>query len=150
MAYVSGQHGSLQLQGATVIKVRDWSINLQHEPLDATTLGDKDRVRTHGLRTYSGSGTLLYYEEANATNNIQAVLTDTFHEHSGQGSPNDPAWGQRADEPDAPLKLKLQADNGVIELFVYMTSVNITCATGEIVQAAFSFESTGAPIDISF
>ena len=104
MAHVSGQHGSLLLDGTEVAKVRDWSINLQHQPLDTTTLGDTDRVKTHGLRSYSGSGTLLYYQENNS--NLARITGDTFHEASG--TPSNKTFGRTADEPNAPVKLDLR------------------------------------------
>ena len=148
MAHVSGQHGSLKLGTNDIVKVRDWSINLQHQPLETTTLGDRDRVRTHGLRNYSGSGTLLYYEDT--TSNLQRLVTDTFRTVDGSGSPSDSDWGQKAPEPNSPLKLQLKASEGTIELFVYITNVNVTCATGEVVQAAFTIEGHGAPTVINF
>lgn len=147
MAHVSGQHGRLLLDDAEVAKVRDWSINLQHQPLDTTTLGDTDRVKTHGLRSYSGSGTLLYYQENDS--NLARITGDTFHEASGQ--PSDKTFGRTAAEPNAPVKLELRVTSTITDkiiIYAYITSVNITCATGEVVQAAFTFEGHGAPITI--
>lgn len=154
MAHVSGQHGRLYLDGKgdnkleEVAKVRDWSLNMQHQPLDTTTLGDKDRMNMHGLRSYSGSGTLLYYQENDS--NLKRITGDTFK--TAHGDPSDKPFGRRADAPDAPVKLELKlfsdpARNMV--LFAYITSVNITCATGEVIQAAFTFEGTGAPTTIN-
>ena len=159
MSHVSGQHGRLFIgTNATaddslnpVAKVRDWSINLQHQPLDTTTLGDKDRVKTHGLRSYTGSGTLLYYTDDSS--NLDAILDQTFHKNDKTDS-SATDFGQGADPPNAPVKLELAIAEGStsrkLVLFAYITSVNITCSTGEVVQAAFSFEGHGAPTTIYF
>ena len=63
--YYSGMDGKLlYAEGAgalaQVAKVRDWQITLQTDALETTTLEKKDRCYTTGLRSATGSATVLY------------------------------------------------------------------------------------------
>ena len=146
MAYVSGQHGSLFLGTDEIAKVRDWTVNLQHQPLDTTTLGDLDRTKTHGLRSYTGSGTLLYYQEE-TDSNLSQILSNTFS--AGTGEPTDKNYGTTANEPER-VTLDLRVNDKKIVLNAYITGVTVTVGTGEVVQSNFTFEGHGAPTTIDF
>ena len=174
MSHFSGQHGRLFLNsygnanytqndawGNQIAKVRDWNVNMQHQPLDTTTLGDIDRTKTHGLRSYSASGTLLFYHEKSS--NFKTIIKDTFFRTNwGENGedPKDKFYGRTATDSPEMVKMSFiltqsnesfgDKDPDEIVMFGYITSFNITVATGEVVQGTFTFEGHGAPRFIGF
>ena len=159
MAYFSGQHGNLRfntlgagdLQG--VVAIKDWNITFTQDVLDTTALGDTDKLITHGLRTFSGAFTIIYYSEtAGADSNVRRV-GQTLIKTNGLAalSPSNvlnPSYGGLADSPE-PCQLQLKViqgnDNRTIGVAAYITSFQVTCSTGEIVSANCTFQGTGAP-----
>jgi hypothetical protein len=65
MAVITGRDGELRYQGSRVAKCRQFSIEVDRDALDTTTLGDEDRTYVSGLRGSSGTATVIY-DDANA------------------------------------------------------------------------------------
>ena len=168
MGYRSGQHGRLFIKSndidstggqVEVARIRDWSIDFQQSVLDTSALGDKDRTLFHGIRTASGSGTLLYYDEGTGKSNFR-LLSEKFIKEVGVGGggmkPDRKDYGQLASEPDM-VRLHLQLDptttgdgNKQLLVFAYVTQLGMAVSTGEIVTCSFSFEVHGAPVEQGF
>lgn len=60
MAVLTGKNGALQWNGATVGKVRSWSLSVSKDPLETTNLGANDRTYVPGLRGSTGTAELMY------------------------------------------------------------------------------------------
>jgi len=165
MAYFSGQHGNVRfntlavgaLQG--VVAIRDWNISFTQDVLDTTALGDKDKTVIAGPRTFSGAFTMIYYSEtAGANSNVQRVGGTLIKTHTPTGGliSNNifvPGFGAQADSPE-PCQLQLKViqgnDNRTIGVAAYITSFQVTCATGEVVSANCTFQGIGAPSRFDF
>ena len=162
MAYRSGQHGRLGIQRsafptedfAEVGSVRNWSIDFQTEALDTTCLSDTDKTIYAGTRSFTGSGTVLYYEEdgSNFTR-----LSGNMIVPNNRTDVTAESFGSNVDNSNAAyIKLELNLVGGsdgndqVIKVFALMTSFNITCSTGEIVTANFQFTGHGAPAAFNY
>lgn len=134
-----------------MVKVRDWSINFQQSVLSTETLQDTDRTIMPGMRSFTGSGSLLYYAENNS--NISLLLKNMVT--TGGSDPYAENFGSLGNA-GAPklvrLSLDLNADSSpeAIVFFALLNSFSITCSTGEVVSANFSFEGHGAPNSITF
>ena len=163
MAYRSGQHGRLGIQRTgfssaesfdEVGSVRNWSIDFQTEALDTTCLSDTDKTVYAGTRSFTGSGTVLYYEEDSSN---FTKLTENMIATSNRTDVTSESFGSNADNSNgAYIKLELNLVGGgdgndqVIKVFALMTSFNITCSTGEIVTANFQFTGHGAPAAFNY
>lgn len=139
-----------------VIRIRNWSINFQQSVLDTTALGDTDRTIFHGVRSFSGSGTLLFYEVGTTRETNVGHLARRFIYQKGETSRdeyNDPDFGQLSASKRPQLVLmelglgeSSNDERESIEFYAYITSLGVACSTGEIVTSDFSFEGHGAPI----
>ena len=156
MSYFSGRNGKLSIKDADVGdgsyreigRMRDWTINATAETIDTTCLSDLDRTILPGLRSYSGSGTLLYYNSGQDTD-IKAITKDTFK--PGNSGYTNAEFGNTAGQPEM-VKLRLALDNRggpdnsrIIEMFAVVTSFNMTCSVGEVVSADIAWTGHGAP-----
>ena len=62
--FYSGRDGEFSFDGNVIAKVASFTIQSNLETLETTTLGDNARTYTPGVLSYSGSATLLYYEDS--------------------------------------------------------------------------------------
>jgi hypothetical protein len=140
MTYYTGRNGIMRgpqggVPGNAIVnygKVTAWSLQGDLETLETTTLGDAQRSYTPGVLGYSGSATLLYYEDGgnnDASNLLRQVV--------------------RTGGVTAPVQLTLRlASGGVnrdVTLDVYITSASIGATVGEVSSAQISFQAA-API----
>ena len=178
MGYRSGQHGRMLIKNTDigtiggeefVYRIRNWSINYQQSVLDTTCLGDYDRTLLDGVRSASGSGTLLYYsEDGNNERTNFSQLRRNFIKRPGQNdatkyNPYDRDYGQIAAHPDNGrselVRLHLKLDDELdpnsdntdedIVFYAYITSLGVSASVGEVVTCDFSFEVHGAPVLIN-
>ena len=159
MSYRSGQHGKLFLQNTAldsddlteIGRVRNWSINFSQDPLTTTCLSDTDTTVIPGIRSFTGSGTVLYYSETNS--NVTRLKRNMINTRPNNNSSYKSSTFGRNGMSDY-IKLDLRLDPGDdaerIEFFALMTSFNVTCSTGEVVSADFQFSGTGAPTRFDF
>ena len=151
--FFSGQHGRLEIKSAddtgafdAVGNLKNWSINFTMPVLETTSLGDTDRTVLHGVRSFSGSSSLLYY--SSSTSNLN-LMTKDFIFGKSRGSEN---YGGKNfgvnNEPEL-SRLVLRLTNGGtnydMNVFAYITGFTISCNVGEVVQAEITFEGHGAP-----
>ncbi len=130
--------------------VSAWTISSNLGMLDATTLGDTDRVSTPGVRTTTGSCQLFYHQETagDNTGNTASTLIDTLVKARTAA-----AVPGVAAEPET-VQLRLQIDDGTslgkyITVEANLTSASMMCAVGAVFSAALSFEVNGAPIAVN-
>lgn len=130
MTYYSGKDGTLTYNGTAVAKVSNWSISSTVDTLETTVLTDGDRTYVPGLRTSSGSATILYYDEA-AKPLLERIIKTSA-----------------VSESDI-LVIKLGWGSKFIQGACVVTSAELACAVGEVMQASIQFQFTGAPTGVT-
>jgi hypothetical protein len=60
LAVLTGKNGALRWNGSTIGKVRSWSLSVNKDALETTTLGSYDRTYVTGLRGSTGTAELMY------------------------------------------------------------------------------------------
>ena len=104
-----------------------------------------------GMRSFTGSGSLIYYSENNS--NFTLLMKNMVA--TGGSDPFARDFGVLGTEKQPEMvRLELTLDGSsqpeVVEVFAYISSFGITVQTGEVVTAEFSFEGTGAPKVLDF
>ena len=130
MTYYSGKDGTLTYNGSSVAKVSNWSISSTVDTLETTILTESDRSYVPGLRTISGSATIFYYDDAPVSLLERVVKTAVVNESDI-------------------LTIKLGWGAKLIQGACIITSAELNCAVGEVMQASIQFQFTGAPTGVT-
>lgn len=130
----TGKDGRLLINGVEQIKVTNWSLTGNLEMLETTSLGDSQRTYAPGVQEFSGSATLLYYNDGAGRNDAAAALKKVLR-ISGVSD---------GDTVDMRLRLVEGATNSDVRLTSYITSVSFGASVGEVSSAQISFQGTGA------
>jgi hypothetical protein len=131
--FMYGPRGNATVQYG---KVTNWSLQGDLETLETTSLGDTVRSYTPGVQSFSGSATLLYYDDPANNNDASALLQKVIT----TGAVTSPVT----------LTLRLSANlqnqnaNRDVTLNAYITSATIGASVGEVCSAQISFQATGA------
>ena len=124
MAVYSGKDGKLHWADKSATRVRNWTLQSTLDTLEVTDLGADSRSYVHGLKSATGSATLIYHDD-------DSTLVSIIHNTITTGEPGhailDLMWGSHKQ----------------IKMSAYITSVNITCSVGEVMTADISFQMTG-------
>ena len=153
--FYSGQHGELYIKSADsgslakVGNLKNWSINFAMSVLDTTCLQDTDRTLLNGVRSFSGQTSLLYYRENNS--NVRLMTKDfIYNKKTGGTAYTSKNFGKNTPPELSNILLRLfDGSNNDLSLVAFVTGFTMSCAVGEVVQAEFTFEGHGAPIDMS-
>jgi hypothetical protein len=127
--FYTGKDGTLSIAGTSQVKVTNWSVQAELDMLETTTLGDNDRAYTPGIRSYSGSATLLYYEDGAGRNDAATQIKRVI----STGAPS-----------DSPIALILGLGGKTITLNAFITNATYGASVGEVVNAQISFRGSGA------
>ena len=131
----TGSDASLLLGTEELAKVKQYSFSASAGLLETTSLGDSTRTFTPGLRTYTGSATLIYYKQDNNSNDASTLLKSIINtDTSGLSS---------SDTKALTMRLTDGATNGDVAMNVYITGANFSASPGEILEAQISFQATG-------
>lgn len=130
----TGRDGRLLLGSDTLVKVTNWTLQADLETLETTTLGDTQRSYVPGVQSFSGSASLLYYIDADNTNDASTLLRKLV-KTSGVTT---------SDTASLTLRLAGDLGNNDVTITAYITSVSIGASVGEIVTAQINFQGTGA------
>jgi len=122
----TGKDGKLLIGTTPAGKVVDWSLEGQNEILETTTLNDAYRSFVSGLIGFSGSATLLYYEDA-GVNSASTLINKA----------------RKGEEVTLVLRLVDGSTNKDMKVTALLTSFSVGVAVGDIVKASFSFTVTG-------
>lgn len=119
----TGKDGSFVFAGDTQLHVRNWTVEGSLALLDVTVLDDDTVSNEAGLKSFSGSCTVMYHEDDTTLANM---LDNIF------------LGGE-------PLKAKasFRWSNKKIEFICFITSASIAVSAGEIITADVSFTSSG-------
>jgi len=146
MSLYSGQNGRMQLNGTTVAKVTSWSFSSSMQPLETTVLEDTDSTFIPGLRSATGSCTVLYYEQDGDNNDAKDLITKLVKERTADSNA-----GIAASPEEVTLSLQI-VEGGTarsIDVTVLLTGASMRMAVGEVLSADVSFQVTGAPLEAS-
>jgi hypothetical protein len=171
MSYYSGNSGSIQFanenqvtgsetgwQDSQPVKITDWTMNTSVQLLETTTLGDWDRTTEYGIRSHTGSMTLLYYtadaSQSSPTNNAASWFIGALTMASNQNGAA--ALGQYPDNGDfkqsnssinVRLRLFLRSVSSTTRDYVdfdaRLTSVSYGSTVNEITSVNVNFEASG-------
>ena len=147
MAFYSGNNGQLLIDGKKAARVSGWSFSSNLATLDTTSLEDTDRTTTAGIRSTTGSCSLFYYNEPSTQENSASTLINKLIKAKTAGG-----TGGHAAEADL-VQIKLKVDDGstkgkYITGTVLLTSVQMSMAVGEVLNASCNFEFNGAPVEV--
>lgn len=126
MTYYSGKDGTLTYGGSLVAKVSSWSFSSSVDTLETTALTDGDRSYVPGLRQCSGSATIFYYDEAPKPLLQRIIGTSAVSESD-----------------ILVIKLGWSGSGKHVQGNVIITSGELNCAVGEVMQATIQFQFTG-------
>ena len=130
----TGKDGRLLLDDVEQVKVTNWSLTGNLEMLETTSLGDNQRTYCPGLQEFSGSATLLYYNDGTGRNDASTALRKVLRvDGVSQG-----------DTVDMRLRLLEGSTNRDVQLTAYITSVSFGASVGEVSSAEINFQGTGA------
>ena len=130
----TGKDGRLLLDDIEQVKVTNWSMTGSLEMLETTSLGDNQRTYCPGLQEFSGSATLLYYNDGTGRNDAATALRKVLR-IDGVSS---------GDTVDMRLRLLEGSTNHDVRLTAYITSVSFGASVGEVSSAEINFQGTGA------
>lgn len=130
----TGKDGRLLIDGVEQIKVTNWSMTGSLEMLETTSLGESQRTYTPGVQEFSGSATLLYYNDGAGRNDAALALKKVLR-ISGVSD---------GDTVDMRLRLVEGSTNHDVRLSAYITSASFGASVGEVSSAQISFQGTGA------
>ena len=144
MAFYSGKDGQLFIDGDKAAKVQSWSFSSSQAVLETTSLEDTDRTVIAGIRSYSGSARLFYYQaSAGSGGDVTTLINKCIKAASG---------GVADASTAATLKLKIvdgSANGRFITFSTLITGISMNSAVGEVLSADISWESNGAPTEVS-
>ena len=147
MAFYSGKDGQLFIDGDKAAKVQSWSFSSSQAVLETTSLEDTDRTIVQGIRSYSGSARLFYYQaSAGSGGDVTTLINKCIKAGSSEGD------GTADDSSSALLKLKIadgSANGRFITFSTLITGISMNSAVGEVLSADISFEANGAPTEVS-
>jgi hypothetical protein len=130
----TGKDGRLLLDGIDQVKVTNWSLTGNLETLETTSLGDNQRSYCPGVQEFSGSATLLYYNDGTGRNDAALALRKVLRiDGVNEG-----------DTVDMRLRLVEGSTNHDVRMATYITSVSFGASVGEVSSAQINFQGTGA------
>jgi hypothetical protein len=135
----TGKDGRLLLDGIDQVKVTNWSLTGNLEMLETTSLGDNQRTYAPGVQDFSGSATLLYYNDGTGRNDAATALRNVLRV-SGVSD---------GDTVDMRLRLVEGNTNHDVRLATYITSVSFGASVGEVSSAQINFQGTGALSEVT-
>lgn len=140
MGFYTGRTGKLDFWNGSaykpVAKIRDWSIETSVELLATTSIDSVASTFTPGLKSATGSATLLYYRLEVGESVTYTEFTALLAKIQKVGA---------VTEADR-VKLRLKVSDSVsddIEFFAYITSAQVGVSTGELVSVPIQFTADG-------
>jgi len=125
MSVLTGANGALKYRGQKVAKCRDWSLSINRDVLENTTLGTYDRTYVAGLRGATGTATLLYDPTDPAT---RSILNSIF---------------ENPETSDAVEFIFDTRENKQLDCEALITNISPSVNVGEIIAVSVSFQITG-------
>lgn len=129
----TGIDGALYADGVKIGRVTEWQLSGAADALDTTTLGDAAKTYAYGIQSFSGSLTLLYYENDASLIEGSVLLGDVLR--------------TTATPTATTHTLDLRMNNGSrtrsLVFKCLLNQVTISASAGEVITAEVSFTVTG-------
>lgn len=123
MAIYTGKDGKIIFDGDTQVRCKSWTLDASLAMLDTTELS-KDTVQNEaGLKSFSGSATIMYH---NDNNRLARMLDNIFTKDTPTKAEVEFQWGDKT-----------------IKFNAFVTSASLSMTTGEIMTADVSFTAAG-------
>lgn len=130
MATITGRDGAISIGGTTLAAVRNFSIEMTSDTIEATVMGNDTRVYKKGLSSFSGSADIYFDPSEFDTGE------STFNPTSGLVGAAAVAGKFYLDQ-DASNDLVFSGD-------IIVTGYTVNSAFDGMVEASISFQGTGA------
>lgn len=129
----TGRDGRLLLNDDVLAKVQNWSLTAEVEMLETTTLGDDARTYVPGVKSCTGSCSLLYYEDDDGANDAAVLLRSIVR------------TGGIPENGNLSLVLRFfdGTNNEDIRVNCYISNAQLGAAVGEVSTAQISFTASG-------
>jgi hypothetical protein len=127
MTVANATHGEVRFQGQKVAKIRSVSMETQRQALETTGVGEMDDTFAYGKRTTSGSATLLYKTDDQATANLMGRIFDD------------------GEAPDDLVMTIYKGGSKSISGPALINSQGIATSVGDNTQVSISFVINGKP-----
>lgn len=141
MAFYTGRTGTVKYLGKEVAKVRDWSLNTSVNLLNTTVLTSVADTFVPGIKSATGSATLMYYRleagESGTYEPFTALLNKVMKTGAVTSSDR--------------IRLDLQvssAANDNINFDAYISSADVSSSTGELTTVSIQFTVDGDFLDV--
>ena len=144
--FYSGRDGQFSFDGNVIAKVANFTIQSTLETLETTTLGDHDRTYTPGVLGYSGSATLLYYEDTSDANDKKIAAREVLN----KVFTTDSKGVTTADKKEMEFIFNNGSKARSIKINGYITSASVGAATGDIMRAEIAFQGDGTLLEGEF
>jgi len=128
MAVKTSMTAEVQWNNVKIAKIRDISLDISRNTVDTTALGEHDESAVYGVRTTTGSGTLLYDPADTTTVDLMNTIL--------------------ADDAVASDSLTIvldTANNKTISGTVLLTSTSVGVSTGEAISVPVQFKVNAKP-----
>ena len=136
MGFYSGRTGSLAYNGKPVAKIRDWSVDTSLELLSTNTIDSVVNTFTPGVKSASGSATLIYYRLEPGESATKTQFTQLLGQIMRGGAITE---ANR-------VFLELNVGGGTaddIKFNAYITSAQVAVSTGELSVVPIQFTMDG-------
>jgi hypothetical protein len=127
MNVANATHGEVRFKGQKVAKIRSISKETQRQALETTGVGEVDDTFAYGKRTTSGSATLLYKTDDQATADLMNRIFDD------------------GEAPDDLVMTIYKGSGKTISGPVLINSQGIAMSVGDNTQVSISFVISGKP-----
>lgn len=142
MAFFTGRTGSLIFNSQKIAKIRDWNLETSVELLSTNTINSTVNTHTPGVKSASGSATLMYYRlEASDVSANLGQFTTLLSKIMKTGTITE------ADR--VLLELNVGDDpKDDIRFNAYITSASLGASTGELSVVSIQFTMDDDFIDV--
>ena len=132
MSFFHGKDGALKLGASTVLKVRNWTLDVSTNMLDVTSLGDIANSFFPGLSSATGTATVMYYHAGASDTDVTDLLTKIAKSGTNAVTASD----------QVALTFQISSTQS-IAANAYINSASITSSTEELTSVSFNFTVTG-------
>jgi hypothetical protein len=127
MTVANATHGEVRFKGQKIAKIRSVSIETQRQTIETTGIGEQDDTFSYGKRTTSGSATLLYKTDDQATADLMNRIFDD------------------GEAPDDLVMTIFKGGSKAISGSALINSQGIATSVGDNTQVSISFVIDGKP-----
>ncbi len=125
MTVLTGASGSLRFRGNTVGRCRDWSVSINRDALEDTTIGSHNRTYVPGILGATGSSTILYDP---TEHQVRELLNSIFEDEGG----------------DKGVEFIFDTrESKSLACSAFLTAVSPSVSVGDIQAVSISFQITG-------